>query len=125
MIREMEDNKKLYATVENRKDPRIEVKWPITVSTHDRRIKGETISISVGGIFICSDKPLPINKAFFMSVNPPHHQAIEFAGKVVWSNFYGIDDQSTVFAMGISFVKLSDRDRYFLVDFVASQLENH
>jgi len=60
-----------------------------------------------------------------MSINPPNHQAIEFAGTVVRSNLYGIDDQSTVFAMGICFVKISDIDQHFLADFVASQLENH
>jgi Tfp pilus assembly protein PilZ len=123
MIREMEGNIKLFAAIEKRKHPRIEVRWPITVLTSDAIIKGETRNISVEGIFICSEKPLPVNEALFMSISPPNHQAIDVAGKVVWSNLYGIDDQSTVFAMGICFAKISDIDRHFLADLVSSQLD--
>lgn len=59
-----------------------------------------------------------------MSINPPHHQAIDFAGRVVWSNLSAIDNQSAVFVMRICFEKIFDIDRYSLVDFVTSQLEN-
>jgi len=60
MIREMEDNKKLSVTVENRKHPRIEVKWPITLLTRDGILRGETRNLSVEGIVIYTDTPLPI-----------------------------------------------------------------
>jgi len=120
----MEGKIGLCSPTDNRKHPRIEVRWPITVLTHNGKVQGETSNIGVEGISICTDTPLPPNEAFFMSIRPPHHHAVKLAGKVVWSSLYGIDDQKKVFAIGICFVKIIDRDRKLLAGLVASQLDN-
>jgi hypothetical protein len=94
----------------------------MSISANDGIIKAETRNISVEGIYICSDEPLPINEAFFMSIRPPNQHAIRIGGKAVWSNLYGIDDQNAVYGVGISIAKISDIDRHLLADLVASQL---
>jgi len=48
--------------IERRKHPRIAVRWPISVVTRDGIIEGETRNISLGGILLCSEKPLPLNE---------------------------------------------------------------
>jgi hypothetical protein len=105
---------------EKRKHPRIKARWPISVLIDHGTIEGETRNITVDGMFICCDKPLPLNKIFRMSIIPTNHEAVEVTGKVLWSDFYGIDNENTTLGMGICFVKISDRDRRFFKDMVSA-----
>ena len=104
--------------IERRKQERIKVRWPVTLFTDHDTIEGETRNITADGIFICCDEPLPLNEIFRMSIIPPNHKAIGVTGKVLWSDFYRIDDENTALGMGICFVKVSDGDRHFLKDMV-------
>ena len=109
-------------TIENREYPRIEARWPITVSTDEGTIKGATRNISVDGICIHCEKPIRLNEIYPMSILPPNHQIIELTGKVIWSDFYGIDDKDTAVALGVSFVEISDEHRHFFNDVVSVHL---
>lgn len=105
---------------ERRKHHRIKARWPISVLLDQDIVKGETINITVDGVLISCEEPLRMNEILRMSINPPHHQAIEVTGKVMWSDHYAVDEQNTTFGMGICFVKISDVDRHFLKDVVSS-----
>lgn len=103
--------------IERRKHPRSKVRWPITIFTSDRStIEGETRNITVDGMLICCDEPLPLNEILSMSIMPPNHQAMNVVGKVIWSDLYAIDEENTTLGMGLCFVKISDGDRHFLKD---------
>ena len=93
------------------KHSRSEVRWPIRILSDQGTIEGETRNISFDGIYICVDEPLRLNEKFRMAISPPDHRAIGVTGKVVWSDLYALDEEETPFAMGMSLVKLSKKDR--------------
>lgn len=98
---------------DKRKHPRVEVNWPITIYFEDEKIEGESRNISAEGLFICSERPLPLKKILRISINPPDHQAIGLSGEIVWSDMYGIDGggKLDVYGIGICLVELSDEDK--------------
>lgn len=100
--------------IERRKNPRREVRWPVTVLTENGTIEGETRDFAVDGISIRCVEPLLMNQVFRMGVMPPDHQMIEFTGKVIWSDLYGIGDDSSAYGMGVCFVEISDEDLHIL-----------
>ncbi|MFC1829174.1 PilZ domain-containing protein [Thermodesulfobacteriota bacterium] len=105
---------------EKRKYPRFDARWPITVFTDRDEIEGETINISLEGIAICCEKPLHLNKIFRMSMVSTDDQIIQIAGKIVWSDLYGMDDEETAIGMGICFVEVSDKDRHIINQVISS-----
>ena len=109
---------------EKRNYPRIEISWPVTIYFDDETIEGETKNISVEGIFIQTEKPLPFKKQFSISINPPEHQAIGLKGEVVWSDLYGIDGASNtdVYGLGICLVELSEEDKKLIKAMISNYL---
>ncbi|MBW1840772.1 MAG: PilZ domain-containing protein [Deltaproteobacteria bacterium] len=103
-----------------RKSPRFDARWPVTISTDKGEIAGETINISLEGIAICCEKPLHLNKIFRMSMVSLDNQIIQIAGKIVWSDLYGMDDKETAIGMGICFVEVSDKDRHIINHVISS-----
>lgn len=108
-------------TIERRKYHRITVTWPVSIVMDEEIVEGETINVTVDGVLISCDEPLQLNEVLRISITPPNHQGIEVTGKVIWSDHYAIDEQDTAFGMGICFIKISDVDRHFLNDFVATR----
>lgn len=104
---------------EKREYPRIDVHWPIKIFVNDNIIAGETMNISLEGISICCDEPLPINEVFSISIEPLGKQAIIISGQVVWADVYGIADKTTTYGMGICFVEISEQDRNRYNDLVS------
>jgi len=109
----------LANNIERRKDTKIKVRWPTTVLTDDGTIEGKTRNITVEGVFMRCKEPLRLNEIYRISIRPPNHQNIELTGKVIWSNFDGIDGPKTAFGMGFCFVQVSDEDRHLLYDLVS------
>ena len=104
------------------KSSRSEVRWPVRILSDHRTIEGETRNISFDGIYICVDEPLRLNEKFRMAISPPNHESIGVTGKVIWSDIYGLDEQEAAFAMGVSLVKISKRDRKFIKDMCSTEL---
>ena len=96
--------------IERRKSPRRKIKWPVTVLTENGTIEGETKDFGVDGISILCVEPLRMDQVFRMGVMPPDHQMIEFTGKVIWSDLYGIGDDNSAYGMGVCFVEISEED---------------
>ena len=109
--------------IERREHDRIGLRWPVIALTNDRKIQAETRNITVNGIFICCEEPLPLNQILPMSISPPNYQVIRVSGKVVWSNRYAIDDQDIAYGVGICFVKIAEEDRHFLKDLILAHSE--
>lgn len=95
---------------ERRKNLRRKVKWPVTVLTENGTIEGETRDFGVDGMSISCVEPLLMDKVLRMGVMPPDHQMIEFTGKVIWSDLYGIGDDDSAYGMGVCFVEISNED---------------
>jgi hypothetical protein len=56
---------------ERRLQPRVEVRWPVTLLTSEGSVQGETRDISMQGAFIYCDKSLPLSERFVLSVKAP------------------------------------------------------
>lgn len=103
---------------EKRQNPRIDVQWPITIFADGEEIEAETVNISIDGISINCEEPLRLNENYTISITPDDALPLEVKGQVVWSDFYGIDEDNTTICMGFCFLELSADDRQMLKDLV-------
>ncbi len=108
---------------ERRQQTRYEVRWPVTVFADDDKITGETVGISVSGMSICCEKPLHMDRIYRILILPPDHHIIEIAGRTIWSNLYGVDDDDATVGMGICFIEISENDRDFFNDMIATHMK--
>ena len=101
--------KNLADKIEKRRNPRIRVKWPITILTNGSKIEGEIRNISKAGILILPKEPLCLYELYRVHIRPPNCQSRELTCKVIWSDLYGIDseDEDIVYGIGFCFVKIS------------------
>lgn len=113
----------LATKIERRKHERSSVRWPITVVSDQGNIPGETRNISFDGVYIRCDQPLRINENFRMAITPPDKEAIGITGKVVWSDFYGMEDDDTAVGMGVCLVEISAVDRKSFHDAVSGHMK--
>ena len=108
---------------ERRKEPRIEVSWPVAVFAEHGTIEGETRNISIDGLAVFCEEPLRLNESYRISISPPDHPAVGITGKVVWSDLYGIEGDDTTVGMGVCFVEISEEDRGYLEEVVTAYLK--
>jgi uncharacterized protein (TIGR02266 family) len=94
---------------ENREHPRMDIHWPISMETPDGTISAEVKNISVGGAFICCEKPLPIGEMFRLTMTGPDKEPVIATAKVAWSNVNVPKDKVINRGMGVRFVNMSDR----------------
>ena len=88
---------------ERRLQPRVEVKWPVTMLTSEGAIQGETRDISMQGAYIYCDQPFPLHERFVLSVKAPA-ASMQVMAQVVWSNnspAHQIEEQP---GMGVRFI---------------------
>ena len=104
---------------ENRRHPRVSARWPLTVLRQHERIEGETRNISVSGVLIQSDEPLQSNEFLRLALEPPLKPPIWVSGEVVWSDSDRSHENAENYAMGFSFVEISDIDQALLKNMVS------
>ena len=96
-----------------RRNERVYVKWPVTIIMNSGTFEGETTNITTQGVGIACDEPLQLNVLYTLIIRPPNYGALEVAGKVVWSDLYGIDGDNKTVGIGICFIEISEKDRLF------------
>ena len=94
---------------ENREDSRADIHWPVSMETPDGTIRAEVKNISVGGAFICCEKPLPIGETFRLTMMGPDKEPVIATAKVAWSNVNVPEDKVINRGIGVRFIKMSDR----------------
>ena len=94
---------------ENREHPRVDIHWPVSMETPDGTIRAEVKNISVGGAFVCCEKPLPIGETFRLTMMGPDKEPVIATAKVAWSNVNVPEDKVINRGMGVRFIKMSDR----------------
>ena len=104
--------------VERRLQPRIEVRWPVTVLTTQTTIEGEIHNLSPSGAFISCRIVPPLEGRFFIIIKPPERQTISVAGKAMWSTTLEIDESNSSLGVGVQFTNITPGDRRFLNQFV-------
>ena len=108
---------------ERRKNPRLEVEWPLRIIRDDLVIEGESRNISIDGIQICCEQPLHLNERIRISVFPPNGEGITFTGEVVWSDFYGMDDNNKVFGIGVCMIEVNNEDKKVIERLLEEEIE--
>ncbi len=108
---------------ERRQGHRIEVNWPIMLTSGESICEGETLNLSVEGISFCSDDPIDLKKNYNISIRPPGRPSVEVTGKVSWSDLYGMDDKNKMFCIGICFLEIAEGDCHFIEDMIEDQLK--
>ena len=108
---------------ERRQAKRVDVSLDVDYAREDNFLMTRSASItnlSSLGIFICTDKPSPVDTTLTLRFQPPQAQRpIEVEGVVAWANKSDDDgpdaDQN---GMGIEFVNLDDETRQRLISLV-------
>src|SRR4030042_2643431 len=103
---------------EKRRDPRIEIDWPVDVFLDDRTIEGVAKNITTKGLFVCCEEPLSLKEDYRISIFTPNNKALTVVGKAVWSSSYAMDNAKTPVCIGLSFIKISSEDRDYLKEII-------
>jgi len=104
---------------ENRRETRINARWPLTVLSRHRRLEGETRNISASGVLIQCDERLNQNEFLRLAFEPPHKTPVWVSGEVVWTDSDRSHEDARNYEMGFSFIEISDVDKILLKDLVA------
>ncbi len=107
-----------------RQHPRVDITLPVRIETSQGTIEGETINISLGGAFICCQRPLPLRENFRLAVDAPNHDSLTVNAEVVWSNINVPDEKILNRGMGIRFIEITKADREFLNHVLSAHHEN-
>jgi uncharacterized protein (TIGR02266 family) len=94
---------------ERRAYPRVEVNWSVSMETSTGIVIARIKNISLGGAFICCEKPLPIGEMFSLTMTGPDNELIPATAQVVWSNV-GVPSEKVINrGMGVRFLNMSDK----------------
>jgi len=103
---------------ERRKEPRINVDWPIKVFLDDRTIKGVAKNITLKGLFVSCEEPLSLKENYRIYIYTPNHKDITVIGEAMWSTSYAIDDKNAYVCIGLLFIKISTEDLHSLKEII-------
>ncbi len=94
---------------EKRKHPRTDVSWPVSMETSHGSVAAEVKNISVGGAFVCCQRPLPTGEVFHLTMLVPGGERLTAIAQVVWSNIDIPEKEVILRGMGVRFIKMSDQ----------------
>jgi type IV pilus assembly protein PilZ len=101
-----------------RQHPRYEVSFPVECSTRQFFFSNHVSNIGKGGLFLRSDRPLPLNEEVSLVLHLPGTQKSIFAaGRVVW-NHDAENASHRVLGSGIRFVGMTASDRAALESYL-------
>lgn len=76
---------------ERRRNPRVQVNWPVAMQAPEETITGEMKDLSSGGAFIDCEKPLAPSEIFDMSIHiQDREESLTAKAQVVWSSSRGM-----------------------------------
>jgi uncharacterized protein (TIGR02266 family) len=94
---------------QKRKHPRANINWRVSMETSEGTLEAEVRNISLGGAFICCNKPLPVGEVFHLTMMGPDNEPVAATAEVVWSNVHIPDEKVINRGMGVRFIKMSAR----------------
>lgn len=89
----------------NRKYPRFDVEWPVTIENGTRIFEGEIRVMSANGGFIRCEESLEPNRIIHLTINFPENAPLELDAKVVSTAHSHPDDEQYPYSIGVHFVK--------------------
>ena len=106
--------------IERRMQPRVEIRWPVTVLTIQTTIEGELHNLSPSGAFISCKGAPALEGSFFIIIKPPERQTMSVAGKLVWSTTLQSEESNSSLGVGVQFTNITPGDRSYLNQFVTT-----
>ena len=104
-----------------RRYPRYEVEIWVDFTTIDLVTSSFVLNLSEGGVFVKSDRPLPLDAEVDLVLTLPTGTLIKAVGRVVWNHDLAKEaPHDSRGGAGIRFVDMPDGDRALLRDYVAS-----
>ena len=100
----------LAYSVERRKLPRIEVRWPVTIYTDAGPIRGEARNVTTTGAYILCGQRLRRNETYRILIGLAR-QSITVSAEVMWSNIDYNDEDVAHTGLGVFFARMGDEDR--------------
>jgi hypothetical protein len=100
----------LAFSVEKRRLPRIEVRWPVTIYTDVGPVQGEARNVTTTGAYILCREPLRQNETYRILIGLAKH-SITVSAEVKWSNMDYNDKETGHTGLGVFFAKMADEDR--------------
>jgi uncharacterized protein (TIGR02266 family) len=95
------------------------VRIDVDCTTHGMFVSNRVSNISRGGVFIESDKPLPIDAEVQLTLAlPESRREVHAVGRVIWYYDMRRVTAQLVPGMGIKFMDMSAEDRALLEDYV-------
>ncbi len=101
-----------------RRYPRFEVEIWVDFSTLDITMSTSVLNLSQGGVFIKSDRPLPLDTEVALVLRLPGGSPVHATGRVVWNHDLTKDTPHGLGGSGIQFLDIPDADRALLEDYL-------
>lgn len=99
-----------------RAEERVEVFWAVDCRSEETFLYAYITNVSALGLFVRTDRPLPVGTRMRLGFSPAGGGAFELAGEVAWVNADVL--HSTNPGMGVRFVGLLPDDRERLVEVI-------
>ena len=111
---------------DKRQHPRYEVSIPAECSTRHSFFSNHVCNISKGGLFLRSDRPLPLNEEVSLVLRLPGTDRGIFAtGRVIWNRDIESASAQVVPGSGIRFVGMTASDRAALEGYLSDLTPAH
>jgi uncharacterized protein (TIGR02266 family) len=108
---------------EQRRYQRVDIDYPVKMMTPQGAIAAQTKNISLGGAFICCQKPLPLGQNFCVTIEAPLHQPFTVNAEVIWSNTNVPDEKVVNRGMGIRFLQITKDNREILDKIISAGMQ--
>jgi type IV pilus assembly protein PilZ len=106
-------------TSETRQEQRYPVNLRVDYSTRDAFIANRITNLSKGGLFIPTEKPLPVHAELDLVLTLPERaEHIQARGRVIWNYDIRKGTSRVIPGMGIKFVDMSPDDKQKLADYI-------
>ena len=100
-------------------------KVQIICDNYEKFITEYADNISIGGMFIKTDKPFPIGTQFGLELTIGNEdKRISAVGEVVWTKEFGATVDKRPSGMGIRFIELRGKSKLFIKELIEKDLSD-
>ena len=111
----------MTSKTENRRSPRVQIKWPVVIKAPNHLAHGKIENLSLGGAHIRLRKDANLNNSLPMVITADG-RLISVSAQVVWSNVHGRGDKAKFCGVGVRFTKMMISDRQYLQMVISEHL---
>jgi hypothetical protein len=109
--------------VENRRHPRAEISWPVTVVTDDGIISARTENLSLVGTLICCTEIPVLLYEFRLIFRPTERQLLITTAERVWPSTF-VNNDSIAHEMGVRFTYIPEHERHEFSRIISGQIKS-